>query len=219
MSTITSLAIIGVIVVFGFPVLGTYLGAEIDQNAQALQDKQDAKDFGNNAKVGDIVCDLYIKVTGELDESRDGGFALFDSAVVYFDDGWITYEWQENSCYSVGSNSLVPLIAYDFAPGSDLQTNSILPTVTLGDSFDLELTGDYQGKLLTAKGTEKRWVETVSIKDFEVVDLPIRFTEEFFLRGVVIADYNLEFRAIEQSINDMDTNDPMRYTILAPSFR
>ena len=86
MSTITTLAVLAVVVVFGLPILGTYTGSALDANAQSIQDKQDAQDFGNNAGVGDIVCDLYLKVNGELDESKTNKwFELnaFDPLIVY----------------------------------------------------------------------------------------------------------------------------------------
>ena len=228
MSTITTLAVLAVVVVFGLPILGTYTGSALDANAQSIQDKQDAQDFGNNAGVGDIVCDLYLKVNGELDESKTNKwFELnaFDPLIVYLDENnFLIYEWQETSCYQVGTNSFIPLIAYNFNTGSgtgtSLQTNSLLPNITFGDSFGLELTGyGPNGKLLTAKSTEKRWEEEVKIDDLESVNLPIGFTEEFFLRQVVVADYSLEFRAINQSINDEDTNKPLITFIKGPTFR
>ena len=225
MSTISTLAVLAVVVVFGLPILGTYAGGAVDDQQQQQQDRDDATTFGNNPKPGDVVCGLYLKITGELDNNRDLGFGqieLFESAYIYIDENnGLVYEWDIDSCYTTGSNSLIPLLAYDFAPTRSLQTNAFLPTISIGDTFDLELTGfsTTGGGLLTAKTTEKRWVEEVTIKDFEVVNLPISWTEEFFLHNVKVDNYVVEFRGIQQSINNQDTDKPVSFTIIPPNFR
>ncbi len=225
MSTITTLAVLAVVVVFGLPILGTYAGGAVDDQQQKQQDKDDASSFGNNAEPGDVVCGLYLKVNGELDNNRDlgfGQFELFESAYIYINENsGLTYEWDIDSCYTLGTNSFIPLIAYSFAPSSNLELNAFLPTISIGDTFELELTGfsTTGGGLLTAKSTEKRWVEEVTIKDFEVVNLPISFTEEFFLHNVKVDNYIVEFRGIQQSINNQDTDKPVSFTIIPPRFQ
>jgi|APSaa5957512535_1039671.scaffolds.fasta_scaffold00325_75 hypothetical protein len=226
MSGITTIAVLAVVVVFGLPILGTYTGAELDANADKVQDKKDAGEFGNNPTPGDVVCGLYLKIQGELDENRNLGLfeiELFESAYIYIDkNNGLVYEWDIDSCYTTGGNSFIPLVAYNLAgDGKKLQQNAFLPTFTFGETFDMELTGfsTSGGGLLTAKSTEKRWIEEVTVKDFESVTLPISFTEEFFLHNVKVDNYIVEFRAIQQSINNEDTDKPISFDIVPPTFR
>ena len=227
-STLTTIAVLAVVFVFGLPILGTYAGGAIEENQQAIDDKKDAKDFGNNPAPGKIICDLYLRVFGELDRagSRSGGFqwpiSFGESLVVFMGTGTshpeiAQYEWVANSCYTQGGNSFIPLIAYNFAVGEP----GLLSVLTFGDTFTLEMTGYSKNGngLLTEKGTIKVWTEEVKIEDFEFVTLPLSWSEEFFLQQVVVDDYTLELRAIDQSINEDDTNKPITYDIIAPNFR
>jgi hypothetical protein len=234
MSSITSLAVLAVVVLFGLPILASATGNAIDDAQDSAQDKIDTGNFGNNPTVGSTVCDLYIKVFGELDykdRNPDAWIDLGDNSLfhigqaleVYIGESTkhpeiATYEWSD--CYIKGGNSFIPLIAYSFT-GISADDLSLASTVyTFGDTFELEITGssDNGNGLLTENGRKKTFTETVKIKDFEAVELPIGWSEEFFLTNVVVDDYTLEIRPIDQSLNNEGTNEVVYYDIIKPVF-
>lgn len=229
MSTLTTIAVLAVVVVFGLPILGTFAGGAIQANQDAIDEQNDSNVFGNNPAPGKIICDLKITVYGELDfqDSRSGGwnnsiFHLGQSLAVFMGEGTAhpeiaKYQWV--NCYKQGTMSFIPLMAYDISGNTD-DLVLFAQITTFGDSFDLQMNGvsATNGKVLTEKSSTKVWTQRVDVKDWDQVELPLVWSEDFFLEKVVVDDYTLYFRAVNKQINEQGANQPISYDLLAPEF-
>lgn len=215
-----------VILIIAIPFIMAYAGDAVDDIRQDREDQDNAKTFGNNPKAGDIICDLTVRIEGQLDFNRStfaGSLGLGNLVVYMGEEGGFKpiaeYKWER--CRTSGTFSLLSLLSFFGNTGIGLQELALIT----GDSFDIEMTGmsKTNGKLLTENSKIKVWTNEVIITtsivpiiELSSTDVPIFWETHYYLTSVKADDYRVEFVAIGGSINEMDTNKPLRYTICGP---
>jgi len=239
----TIIAVIGIVAVLILfsPVIAEYSDERIKEGEEEREDANDARTFGNSVVSGDVVCDVYIRLNGELDSDRTKSsfqqitdlFAS-DELKVYIDGSDITVG--HDFCFTAGSGfgSTFSLLAESYSlhkigltPNSFTSLSILLPA----DDFEIEMTGKSKtnGRLLTegifGSNPQKLWVEPVKVEGifFDLLihkdDLPVRFSVEFFLDDVKNDDYIIEFIAKGKSINNQAQDKPYIYELKALEFQ
>lgn len=215
-----TILIVGAVLIIGVPISMAFAGEQWDALLQDIQDKEDAENFGNNPKTGDIICDLKIHIEGELDFDRTSpipAFLQIGNLEVYTGNAGgypqiVEAIW--SNCRTNGTFNLASFFG-------NIQRLALVQ----GDSFDLEMSGksNTNGKPLTENSNTKVWrnevqFTTVNIPIVELtsVDLPVSWQTDYFLTNVKSDDYQLNFFAVGGSINNMGTNKPLQYDIAKP---
>ena len=221
---VLGLAIIILFLIIAIPFVLAYAGDAVNDIFQNVEERKDARDFGNNPRSGDLVCDLIIRTGGQLDFDRTGiEFieALRSNVIVYMgtqgNHPYIAeYEWK--NCRDFGNFSLLSFL-------SNIQNLREL-TLIRGESFDLVLTGKSltTGKPMTEDSNKKSWTKEIKITDSFIpiielaeVDFPVSWEMTYYLTDVKADDYRISIIALGGSINNMNTNSPLKYNLCHPS--
>lgn len=224
---IIALAILAIALIILLPMFSD----QFTQTTETFYKKVEAGEIGNNAKIGDVVCDLKITFYGELDfanqDARTVWFAnpFETNLVVFMNDNTAhpeiaQYEWK--NCYEHGKFSLLSL--FDGVTGLELMeimanedklSKLDVSGIALNDSFTLTIQGENNnGDLIIDKFRNTDWSKRIVIDDGTQIKIPYAFQARFTLSDVVYDNYTIEVNAIGKSINNNPSNQPLIYHVV-----
>lgn len=226
----SALIAVAVIIIGGIIIIPMFSDSFADAQ-EKLDDLNKATSAGNNPTIGSNVCDLKLKIYGELDISSQ------DSK-----DLWILFPFSENNlhvwinnniahqpfiesswinCHIVGGNSVTGLYGGLSILDMLQSPNQVQPLdisgFALGDSFDIRIEGENQsGQLLVDSSKRLEWIKHFQIDDGTAITIPYAFNHLFVLDNVVADNYTIKIYAEDKQLNNGGTNSFIEYKIFAP---
>lgn len=229
MSIVAGLVAIAVIII-GFVIIIPMFSDSFAQAQETLDDINKANSAGNNPSIGSTVCDLKIKIFGELDISSQNAKDLFilfpfteTNLHVFVNEKIAHQPFIETSwinCFTIGGNSLTGFLGglsiVDRIQQTQFNTLDV-SGIALGDSFTIKIEGENQsGKLLVDSQKRISWQKRINIPDGTQITIPYAFNHLFVLNDVVADNYILKITAVDKQLNAGGSNSFTEFRIFAP---
>ncbi len=217
------------VIVIGLVIVLPMFSDSFAKAQESLDELNKATSAGNNPVIGDRVCDLKLKIYGELDFNNQDGKDIFIAnpfefnLTVFINDKIEHQPFIETSwinCHTIGSNSFVGLLGgmslLDMAQQNKLSSLDVTG-ISAGDSFTIKIEGEnQQGELLVDSQKRISWQKRIIINDGSQITIPFAFNHLFVLDDVVADNYEIKITALEKRLNNGGSNSFITYKVFAP---